>query len=136
MTEQFGPEYNVASPVLAKHRQLARDGLAAMTWEQRQAYGSAVEAAVLAAQRREAMRACVPGKRCGCASGTWYSDGADISAAIREQHRRALAACGSQERRARTPAEWETMYEAAMEAKAAAIAASLLAGGSMFEEAA
>lgn len=131
MTEQFGPDYNVASPVLAKHRQLARDGLAAMTWEQRQAYGSAVEAAVLAAQRREAMRACVPGKRCGCASGTWYSEGADIHEAMREQQRRALAACGSQIRRARSDIEWRTMYEAAMDAKAAAIAERLLVGGTL-----
>ena len=131
MTEQFGPLYNVASPVLAKHRQIARGGIAAMTWEQRQAYADAVEAAVLAAQRREAMRACVPGKRCGCASGTWYSDGADIHEAVREQQRRALAACASAERRARSDVEWQTMYEAAMQDKAQRIAEHLLAGGTL-----
>lgn len=131
MNLEHGPTYNVTSPALAKHRARAREGLSAMMWEQRQAYGSAVEAAVLAAQRREAMRACVPGKRCGCASGTWYSDGADISAAIREQHRRALAACASAERRARSDVEWASMYEEAMNAKAAAIAEHLLAGGTL-----
>jgi len=124
MTEH-GPEYNVASPALAKHRRLAREGLAAMTREQVVAYANAVEAAVLAAQRREAMRACVPRQRCGCASGTWHSDGADIHEAVRQQQRRALAACGSQERRARSDVEWQSMYEAAMQDKARRIADEL-----------
>jgi hypothetical protein len=135
MTEH-GPTYNVASPALAQHRRLAHKGLAALTFEERRAYGAAVEAAILAMQRREAMRACVPGKRSNCASGTWYSDGADISAAIREQQRRALAACASQTRKARSDVEWATMYEAAMQDKARRIAERLLEGGNLWEIAA
>lgn len=124
MTEH-GPTYNVTSPALAKHRAKAREGLSAMSRAERVAYADAVEAAVLAAQRREAMRACVPGKRCGCASGTWHSDGAAIHEAIREQQRRAALAAPSQIRRARSDVEWATMYEQAMQDKAKRIADEL-----------
>ncbi len=134
--EAFGPTYNVSGTALAKHRRLARNGLQAMTREQVVAYANAVEAAVLAMQQREAMRALPATRRCNCASGTWHSDGADISAAIHEQHRRALAACAGQVRRARTDVEWATMYEAAMQDKARRIAERLLEGGNLWEIAA
>jgi hypothetical protein len=130
MTEH-GPEYNVASPALTKHRRLAREGLQAMTWEQRQAYGAAVEATVLAAQRLEARRDLPAMPRPHCASGTWHNDGAAIHEAVREQQRRALALCPSQVRRARSDVEWRTMYEAAMQDKARRIAERLLAGGAL-----
>lgn len=134
--EPFGPTYNVSGTALAKHRRLARNGLQAMTREQREVYGAAVEAAVLAMQQREAMRAMPAAQRCNCASGTWHSDGADISAAIREQHRRALAAYAGQVRRTRSDVEWAALYEAAMQEKARRIAEQLLAGGSLWEIAA
>jgi len=130
MTEH-GPEYNVASPALAKHRRLAREGLQHMTREQRVAYADAVVTAVLAMQRREARRDLPAMPRPRCASGTWHSDGSAIHEAIREQQRRALAACASQVRRARSDVEWATMYEAAMQDKARRIAERLLAGGAL-----
>ena len=128
---EHGPTYNVASPALAKHRRLAHNGCKSLTWVQRQAFGAAVEAAVLAMQRREAMRALPAMPRPNCASGTWHNDGAAIHEAVREQQRRALAACASQVRRARSDVEWATMYEAAMQDKARRIAERLLAGGAL-----
>ncbi len=139
MIEPFGPEYNVASPALAKHRRLARNGLQAMTYEQRQAYGAAVERAVLAAQRRELL---------GANAEPECRPVGDISAAIRAQQSRALLSCPGKVRRARTPHEWETMYREAMpegfvpsweraaaaeEAEAQAIAERVMAGGPIFE---
>lgn len=136
MTEH-GPTYNVTSAVLAKYRAKARDGLSAMSYEDRYAYGEAVERAILTMQRQEFMRAsCEPGKRCGCASGTWHSDGAAIHEAVRQQQRNALLAWPGKVRRNRTDVEWRQMYEEAMQAKAKAIAECLLAGGTMYEEAA
>jgi hypothetical protein len=135
MTEH-GPTYNVASPSLAKHRAKARDGLAAMSYEERRAYGEAVERAVLAMQRREAMRACEPEPRPNCASRSWANAPGEVGAAVRQQQHRALMACAEQIRRARTDVEWQQMYEEAMQAKAEAIAARLLEGGSIYQEAA
>lgn len=126
MTEQFGPLYNVASPSLAKHRAKAREGLFAMSYEDRHAYGEAVERAILTMQRQEFMRAsCASGKRCSCASGTWHSDGADIHEAVRQQQRNALLAWPAKVRRNRTDVEWRQMYDAAMDEKAKRIADEL-----------
>jgi hypothetical protein len=113
--KQFGPVYPDL-PAVKKHRALARDGLSALSHEQRQAYGLAVETAIRAKQRSELQRE-LPEHRCHCASGTNHNDGAAISAAMRAKHRAALLACPSQERRARTPAMWQAMYAEAMEEK-------------------
>lgn len=139
MIEPFGPEYNVASPALAKHRRLARNGVASMTYEQRQAYGAAVERAVLAAQRRELLGANAEPE---CRSV------GDIGAARRAQQSRALLSWPGKVRRARTDDQWRTMYceampkgfvpswereAAAEEAEAQAIAERVMAGGPIFE---
>jgi hypothetical protein len=113
---QFGPIYDVAGNSLAKHRRLARNGLSSMTPEQRQAYGAAVEAAVLAAQRQALARE-VSLPKPQAASGTCHNDGAAIHKAVRNQQRAALLACPGVERRARTPQQWAAMYEAAMQEK-------------------
>ena len=131
MTEQFGPLYNVVAPSLAKHRRLASNGLQSMTWEQRCAYGEAVERAILTMQRRECLRALPAEQRPNCASRSWANKPGEVGAAIREQHHRALAACASAERRARSDAEWASMYEEAMQDKARRIAEHLLAGGTL-----
>lgn len=80
------------------------------------AYADAVEAAVLSAQRALLMREiAVPA--CNCASGTWYSDGEKIAESIRGQQRRALLSYPAQERRRRTPEQWQHMYDQAMREK-------------------
>jgi hypothetical protein len=135
---QFGPQYNVTGAGLATHRKLARNGLQAMTWEQRQAYGASVERAILDLQRRELLgaNAEIEGRSVG-----------DIGAARRAQQSRALLSCPGKVRRARTQHEWETMYREAMpkgfvpswereaaaeEAEAQAIAERVMAGGPIF----
>jgi hypothetical protein len=103
---------------VVKHRCKARAGLGRLTVDDRRAYGEAVEQAIKAKQRQEFIRAsCEPSHRANCASGTWHSDGDKIDAAIRQQHRAALAACPSQERRRRTPQQWQELYDEAMAAK-------------------
>lgn len=118
------PPYVVTSAALSKYRWLARQGLAALTKEERRAYGSAVEQAILAKQRSELLaslgRPANPKPR--CASGTGFSNGADIHEAIKQQQRHALFAAPSQIRRRRTGAEWRQLYNEAMAAKAAAAA--------------
>jgi len=69
--------------------------------------------------------------RVRCASGTDYSDGAAIHQAVRQQQHNALLAWPGKVRRNRTDVEWASMYEAAMNAKAAAIADRLFAGGAL-----
>jgi hypothetical protein len=117
MSYQFGPEYNIESASLKKHRAKARAGLSSLSRAERQAYGAAVEAAVLASQRAALRRAGESMPRPNCASGTAHSDGAAIIKAIREQQHNALLACPSKIRRARSPYEWQQMYEAAMAEK-------------------
>jgi hypothetical protein len=116
------PPYDVTSGTLAKYRWLAREGLAALTKEERRGYGKAVEQAILIKQRSELLaslgRPASPKPR--CASGTAFSDGADIHHAIKQQQRSALLAAPSQIRRRRTDAEWHHLYNEAMAAKAAA----------------
>lgn len=113
--EPFGPSYPDL-PAAKKFRRAARDGLAALSRDERQAYGLAVETAIRAKQRAELQRE-LPEHRVSCASGTNHNDGEKISAAMRAKHRAALLACPSQERRARSPAVWKAMYAAAMAEK-------------------
>ena len=83
---QFGPVYDITGNGLAKHRKLARNGLGQMSRAERQAYGEAVEAAVLASQRRALARE-VTLPRSGSASGTFHNDGAAIHKAVLNQQR-------------------------------------------------
>jgi hypothetical protein len=106
--EPFGPNYP-ALPSVRKYRA----PLASLTREQRQAYGAAVETAIRAKQRSELQRV-MPEHRCHCASGTNHNDGREISKAMRAKHRAALQASVARERRERTPAQWQAMYDAAM----------------------
>ena len=144
----FGPVYNVTSPALVRFRRLANGET--LTREERQAYGAAVEAAVLAAQRRQLRTAGEPGRRPNCASRSWANRPGEVGEAVREQQRRALAACAERIRRARTPEQWERMYREAMPegfvpswereaaaereamAEAQAIAERVMAGGPIF----
>jgi hypothetical protein len=114
MEDDYGPEYNIDSATLKKFRHRARNGLAKMSRADRLAYATAIEAAVLSAQRVALRRATPSMPRPNCASGTPHNTGEAIHKAVREQHRAALAACASQERRARTPEKWREMYDAAM----------------------
>lgn len=116
-TGQFGPYYDLAGAGLDKHRRAARNGLAELSAADRRAYAEAVEKVVLAKQRSSLLGAGTPVSRCPCASGTWLSDGAEISAAVRAQHRAALQASAAEERRNRTAAQWESLYAEAMAEK-------------------
>jgi len=114
---QFGPAYNVDSAALRKFRGLARGGLETLATQERRAYGAAVEAAILSAQRAALRRQTHPEKVCSCASGTNHNDGAAIEKAIRAQHRASLQELVAAERSNRTPEEWKEMYEQAMKEK-------------------
>lgn len=127
MTERYhyadGPDYPSLGAAVAKWRWRAREGLQSLPREERQAYGEAVERAILALQRAEANRGLPPvTPKVHCASGTPHNTGEAIHNAIREQQARALAAYPSYVRRKRTPVEWRDMYEAAMVEKRAAAA--------------
>jgi hypothetical protein len=114
----LGPDYPALGAAVAKWRARARDGLKALSREERRAYGAAVERAILALQRSEAGRGSPPiNPRCGCASGTPHNTGEAIHKAVREQQARALAAFPAYVRRHRTDAEWRQMYETAMAEK-------------------
>jgi hypothetical protein len=117
LPKQFGPDYDLESAALKNFRRMARKGLSHLSAEDRRAYGAAVEVAVLARQRAFLKSHTVPEPRPVCASGTWYTTGEEIHAAIRRQHRAALAAAPGVERRARTPDQWRSMYAAAMAEK-------------------
>ncbi|MBN9051562.1 MAG: hypothetical protein J0H78_19050 [Rhizobiales bacterium] len=148
--KEHGPEYNVTSPALVRFRKLANGRT--LTREERQAYGAAVEAAVLAAQRRQLRSAAEPEHRPNCASRSWPNKPGEVGEVIRRQQRAALARCAEQERRARTPDQWEKMYREAMPegfvpswereaaaereamAEAQAIAERVMAGGPIFPE--
>lgn len=108
---EIGPVYDIDSAALRKCR---RKPLKAMSRAERDAYASAIETAVLAAQRASLRRAGNPLPSPNCASGTAHNTGEAIHKAVRAQHRAALLACPSQERRARTPEKWREMYDAAM----------------------
>jgi hypothetical protein len=117
MEDDYGPEYNIDSAALKKFRHRASKGLAKMSRADRLAYAAAIEAAVISAQRLALRRAAPSIPRPNCASGTTHNTGEAIIKAIRDQHRAALLACPSQERRARSPVQWQTMYDAAMAEK-------------------
>jgi hypothetical protein len=122
-TVSLCPPYDVTSATLPKHRWLAREGLAALTKEERHAYGKAVEQAILAKQRSELLASFWrPANPKRCASGTPFSDGAEIHEAIKQQQRNALLSAPSKIRRRRTDAGWRQLYNEAMAAKAAAAA--------------
>lgn len=113
--EPFGPDYNVDGAGLKAFRRAARKGLSALSRDERQAYGAAVEAAVLTQQRAAFLRAAgVTDHNAPCASGTWASDGAAIHAHMRRKQRAAILAAPSQIRRAREPDVWRAMYAEAM----------------------
>lgn len=116
-SQQFGPAYDLNGATLQRFRSRARRGLSKLSREDRRAYGEAVERAVLAAQRSQLKTYSEPERRPSCASRTWHTTGEEIDAAIRAQHRAALAACPSQIRRARSPDEWQRLYDEAMQAK-------------------
>jgi hypothetical protein len=114
------PIYNIDSAALKKHRAKARNGLGDLSRQEILAYAAAVEKAVLAKQRSQLRQSLEPTEsRPNCASGTCYTTGAEISAAIREQQRNALLAYPAKVRRARTDVEWAAMYEKAMAEKRA-----------------
>jgi hypothetical protein len=114
--DPFGPDYNVDSPTLRKFRRASRSGLGKLAADDRRAYGAAVHAAVLAAQRG-ALARVTKAHTPNCNSGTPHSDGAKIHAAILRRQERELLACPGQIRRARTDDQWRTLYEAAMAEK-------------------
>jgi hypothetical protein len=106
--DQHGPVYAVSGVGLTSHRKAARDGLSALARDARQAYGAAVEAAVITMQRRELIReACEPEARPSCASGSWDEYSAE---AIRRQQAAALLAWPARERAQRSAQAWETLY--------------------------
>jgi hypothetical protein len=105
-----GPEYTITSAALQNHRRAARKGgLSAMTKADRNAYGEAVEKAVLSAQRSALLREGSP-----LPSGCGY--GKALLAKLNAQ----LLAYPDKVRRARTDAEWREMYARAMAEKAEA----------------
>lgn len=115
--EPGNPVYDIGSAALSKWRFRARDGLKSLPRDERQAYGAAVEAAVLSAQRAQLKGHGESMPNPTCASGTWHTTGEAIHEAMRAKQRAALLAGPAQIRRARTPAEWAEMYEAAMKEK-------------------
>jgi hypothetical protein len=118
-TNESGPEYNITSAALQKFRARTRKGLKTLDRDQRQLYGAKVEEAVLSALRAQCRRHGEVMPSSNCASGTWHTTGEAIEAAIRAQQNNALLAYPGQERRARTPEKWTSMYAEAMEQKLA-----------------
>jgi hypothetical protein len=117
MLDPAGPSYPLLGATVEKYRRRAKQGLAKLSREDRIAYGDAVHAAILALQRRELLRVLPPANRCNCASRTWYTTGDEIHEAIKRQQLNALLACPAKERNARTPQEWQKLYERAMQNK-------------------
>ena len=71
-----GPDYPTLGATVAKWRWRAREGLQSLAREERQAYGAAVERAILALQRAEANRGLPPiSPKVHCASGTPHNTG-------------------------------------------------------------
>jgi hypothetical protein len=116
-SDEFGPAYTIESATLRAMRRKASKGLDKLPAKDRRAYADAVEAAVRSAQRASLKRAAGPEHRSPSASGTFYSRGADIHRAIRQQQERALLAYPGAVRRARTPQQWQSLYDQAMAAK-------------------
>jgi hypothetical protein len=83
------PEYPKLGATVAKWRWRARKGLQTLTRNERHAYGEAVEQAVLALQRSEAMHSLTPATpKCRCASGTAHNTGEAIHNAAGAASRR------------------------------------------------
>ena len=106
-TREFGPRYDIGSTALVSWRRKARNGLRSLSAIERRAYGAAVEAAVLKAQRPAKRESPVQSMS---ASGTYHNNGADIEKAIRAQHSAGLHRQG----RGRTPDQWQTAYDLAI----------------------
>ena len=118
---QFGPVYNVTGAGLAGYRKAARDGLATMPREKRQAYGATVETAILDLQRRQFIRESAEAEqRPNCASQSWANSPGAVGEAVRRQQAAALAACPARVRAARTAHEWEAAYVDHMRAQCGA----------------
>jgi hypothetical protein len=119
--EPFGPDYPKLGAAVAKWRKIANPSPA-----QKQAHGDAVSAAIRALQRAALARE-LPTIRPSCSSGTWHNNGdGSVGRAVADQHRRALLACPDAIRRARTAAEWQSLYDEAMAEKRAREARSRL----------
>jgi len=120
MTEilkQFGPQYPALGNAVAKFRRQATHAgsILAMDKAQLQAYGQAVENAIIQLQRQELRReVSLPSPR--CASGTWHNDAESIETAIRGKQKSEFAAACARDRK-RDPHVWVAMYEAAMAEK-------------------
>ena len=111
------PRYDVGSAQLTKFRAVANKEGGVMGLERfyRVMYANAVEQAVLGSQRASLLAGNKTAVfQAGCASGTFHSDGDAIGKAVRNQHRAALAAYPAQVRRARTPREWQELYDQAI----------------------
>ncbi len=119
------PYPDLGAKVMKFRRVAAKGGLMDMPKAQRNAYADAIEDAIRTKQRQELQRE-LPSHNVSCASGTNHNDGAAISAAVRAQHRAALLAAPSKERKARTPEKWRKMYDAAMADKRARAAANVV----------
>lgn len=110
----FGPEYPNMGPRVAKFRRIPKRKLTAA---QKREYAEAIETKILSLQRQSLQRE-LPTFKPRCPSGTWHNNAdGKIGKAIREQQRNALLAYPEQARRARTPQQWQDMYEAAMAEK-------------------
>ena len=115
---EYGPTYNIDSTNLKKFRFMAKDGLKELSYNERYAYGEAVEKAVLAKQKAEARVGLdLTEHRINCASGTNYTTGAEIHKAVRLQQYNSLMGYPSKVRRNRSDIEWRGMYNDAMELK-------------------
>jgi hypothetical protein len=101
----FGnPIYNIDSPALRKFRKAGKF---------LQEYAETLEKVIRAKQRAELQRE-LPTISPSCASRTWYTTGAEIHKAVRQQQRTALLAYPSKVRCNRTDDEWEKLYRDAM----------------------
>lgn len=114
----FGPHYPTMPAAVQKHRRVAaRAGsVAAMGKAERQAYGAAVEQAILSLQRAAFTRAYAP-PPANCASGTFANTADAIEKAVRARQARELAAACRQDREGRSDATVQALYDAAMAAK-------------------
>ena len=115
---QFGPVYDLDGATLKKYRgRVNGGGVMGLPLEDRRAYAEAVEKAVLAKQRSQLKTYGEPNISPSCASGTWKTTGEEIDKAIRQQHRSETLSWPGKIRRARTPEEWQKMYDEAMQEK-------------------
>jgi hypothetical protein len=127
-TEAWTPENNIGprnpeypkklGATVSKYRAMARDGLQSLDKAQRHAYGEAVGKAIRALQCTELLRALESTPRTNCASGTLHTTGEAIHAAVLEQQRNKLLAYPGKVRRERTPEQWQSLYNKAMQEKA------------------